>query len=388
TDVPVFRYALERWPSAPFSVTVVMRDASHKKAAKAYMKTVEAALWDDAGHDTNAKLFLLVPGDEETTKDFGELTTQILAAHPKENLMLALVTPSFTTNWGEPDMLWSAPANAAAIKTLRESVVRQEIARLILSGESAVMLVDIPKGRDANDPLVLKLLKLLKGFPEQLELPERREDPRAQSRGRPSVGVIGPKLRISFPLLKMTAANKEPILRSLLAYLDYDPKKEDPKNAKDVTDNPIKLYAVFGQGRALGPLIEGYNLDEETLLELCQFICGPCSCTVKAENPGLDLFMPIDWLSFLDKTYVIDKELPPLPGAGALLAIKAKPLSKKSPAAAIDVSAQSKAKAGALSAVSTTKEPNSNTAILVSVVAIAIAVIAGTVFVLRREEDH
>ena len=45
---------------------------------------------------------------------------------------------------------------------------------------------------------------------------------------------------------------------------------------------------------------------------------------MKDQNPGVDLITSVDWFGFLDETFVVDRALPPLMGAGdVLLAVEA-----------------------------------------------------------------
>ena len=44
------------------------------------------------------------------------------------------------------------------------------------------------------------------------------------------------------------------------------------------------LFAIYGKGRAL-PGLAGEDLSEKYLFEVTSFLCGPCSCTIKAFNP-------------------------------------------------------------------------------------------------------
>jgi hypothetical protein len=75
----------------------------------------------------------------------------------------------------------------------------------------------------------------------------------------------------------------------MLLGIDADLKKEARPMA----------FAVFGQGRALPPLI-GDGIDAGNIGEFCSFAVGPCSCQVKAMNPGFDLLMSADWMAVFD----------------------------------------------------------------------------------------
>jgi hypothetical protein len=50
------------------------------------------------------------------------------------------------------------------------------------------------------------------------------------------------------------------------------------------------------------------------MAEAGNFLVGECSCEVKAQNPGIDLLVPIDWDSFIHYEINLDDALPPLTG--------------------------------------------------------------------------
>jgi hypothetical protein len=54
------------------------------------------------------------------------------------------------------------------------------------------------------------------------------------------------------------------------------------------------LFGVFGRAHALEPYL-GRGITRENILDLVAFINGPCSCEIKAANPGMDLLTDWDW---------------------------------------------------------------------------------------------
>jgi hypothetical protein len=70
---------------------------------------------------------------------------------------------------------------------------------------------------------------------------------------------------------------------------------------------------VFGRGRALYALV-GKGIAADVIEEACVFLTGGCQCTVKAQNPGVDLIMNVDWDKMVVPTQPDDEPLPPLAG--------------------------------------------------------------------------
>jgi hypothetical protein len=56
------------------------------------------------------------------------------------------------------------------------------------------------------------------------------------------------------------------------------------------------VFLIYGRARALLPYI-GKGITRENLLREIEFVSGACSCTVKEQNPGVDLLVRYDWES-------------------------------------------------------------------------------------------
>jgi hypothetical protein len=70
---------------------------------------------------------------------------------------------------------------------------------------------------------------------------------------------------------------------------------------------------LFGRGRALYALV-GKGIAPDVIEEASVFLTGGCQCTVKAQNPGVDLIMNVDWDKLVVPSETIDEDLPPLAG--------------------------------------------------------------------------
>jgi hypothetical protein len=54
------------------------------------------------------------------------------------------------------------------------------------------------------------------------------------------------------------------------------------------------IFAVFGRGRAFPPYV-GKGITYNNMLDYFAEVTGACSCTVKDQNPGIDLPMRCNW---------------------------------------------------------------------------------------------
>lgn len=151
--------------------------------------------------------------------------------------------------------------------------VLAEIADRILSGDSAVF-VQIDSGdRDVDDAVFQRLAGRLQFFESVAELPEIDPNDPASQLGP------GPDLVLRFSTIRV--APDDPVV-NLITGGDKIPEGE------------VLIAPVFGRGRVLGAW-PGSMMDEEGIDEVCHYLTGACSCQVKAQNPGWDLAMNVDW---------------------------------------------------------------------------------------------
>jgi hypothetical protein len=246
-QVPVFRYALERWESG----TYVIR-------APTEMKVDPLA---------NAEILQAAGATE-----------------------LELYYPSHLRQASEKP-IWSAPATAENVRLMLDSPVRQELRKRLLSGQSAVWLL-IESGNATKDAAALKIvedgLKLSQG---KLKLPDRvithdeANDP-AKRHENADVLQSNLPLKIEFSTLMLSRkSSAEAALIAMLMNIESD--------LSDYTREPM-VFPVFGRGRALEPLI-GSGIHADNIYQAAAYLCGACSCEIKEQNPGIDLLMTADW---------------------------------------------------------------------------------------------
>ena len=56
--------------------------------------------------------------------------------------------------------------------------------------------------------------------------------------------------------------------------------------------------------------IDAKELSSQTVMNACQYMVGECSCTVKTQNPGVDLLMSANWSEALggDTVVIVDSQ--------------------------------------------------------------------------------
>ncbi|HSH95193.1 MAG TPA: hypothetical protein VK968_13660 [Roseimicrobium sp.] len=249
-SIPVFRYALDRWPADPYRLEVAAADSKDETVAR-FLRNLSAS----------------TPMNLEVVRlpaSAGDATSKLLPPHAQENLA---------------PPVWIGSLGDAAIGSITNSPARREIVRRILEGESAVWILVESGDRAADDAAAAKLSKRIQFLESVMQLaPIDPGDPSSQ------LGP-GPALKIKFSLLRVSALDAgEKTFLAMLA---------GPKSGLHNGSQPW-YAAVFGRGRTLGAwAAEGFG--DEQIEEVSQFLTGACSCQVKKLNPGWDLLLFVDW---------------------------------------------------------------------------------------------
>lgn len=267
--IPVFRYALDRWEADKFHL-VLPATASKDTALQDLLRPLRA----------NGKANL----DITTSKDPALTTAEL---HPSR---------TESQSAAAPPPLWSGPLDAPALAALLDSPARQQILRSILAGDSLVWIL-ADSGSPQDNAEAARIEKRLKFLEQVAALPiQDPNDPDSQ------LGP-GPPLKLKFTLLRL---RRDDPAEKILLHMLVGPKGQGKEKAEGGTKPPLDpattsfAAVIFGKGRVLGawPLAD---LDDRSLEETTMFLVGRCSCRLKAENPGWDLLLNIDWESALKK---------------------------------------------------------------------------------------
>ncbi|MBI3830060.1 MAG: hypothetical protein HY291_11115 [Planctomycetes bacterium] len=321
-NVPVYRYALERWDPDVYTAYVFHKGAL-TGAAAACAENLEARTRDD-----KAPLNLVVQRVDLAGKPDEEALKAWQDAGSPETPWLLVRFPA-RANFEKP--AWSAPLNQPNVEALVDSPARRETARRILKGDTAVWLF-LESGTKAKDD---ELFKMLQGQCEQLtkDLKLPPPDENAPDEGpKPN-----PNLKVGFSCLRIAPNDPREtfliaVLRALEAASPAGAKEAGKAEPKAGAQAPLAA-PVFGQGRLLF-LLTGENVKKDGIEDAGTFLTGACSCVVKEQNPGVDLLVSADWHNLLDNPVVVDKQLPPLSGFAPAPAEELKTIQAEAPAAA------------------------------------------------------
>ena len=271
-NVPVFRYALERW--RPDRCEVVVFTDSDLSAEQERVLTDLQTAAKETERTANVEVVRSQVGHDKSQPN-AELWLS-LKALPDVALPYVVVRTSVSEKQSVNG--WHGPLAQFKSAQLLDSPVRRELSRRLLSGDSVVWLVlkspDAKRNAAVNELLRVELDKL----GQTIDFPE-------------GLGLPGSELYAEIPLLmKFTVLEIDPTdpAEQFLVKLF---KGFQPESA--AAGQPL-LVPVFGRGRAL-EVIPAERLDAALIADLTRYLCGACSCQVKERNPGFDLLLSTAW---------------------------------------------------------------------------------------------
>ena len=293
-SVPVFRYALEQWRPDTYEVVVFhqgpLSDTERELAAKIEPRDLDAA------YTANAWV-KLVDLDGEPEAELLQLWEQ------QKTQTLPWMLVRSPAKFGKPLDVVSQEFNEENVTSLLDSPLRKKITQSILKGTSVVWVL-LECGDKNQDEAAAEIIEgELKRLQGEIKLPEI--DEKDIQDGFLSVDPDELKLQFSMVRVSRDDSQEQPFVQMLLT---VDPALRDP----EFVNQPMAL-PVFGRGRALYALI-GKGINAETLEDANRFLAGACQCTVKAQNPGVDLLTSVDWDSLVVPTLEKDTILPSLTG--------------------------------------------------------------------------
>lgn len=284
-NVPVFRYALERWRPDLCELIVF----SGGTLTNEQEKSVRKLETESSANNGNANVTVIRSNIQSETDPIIRKLWSTLEQRPTTELPYVVVRTKL--GHGRTINNWDGPLDAATQSILFDSAVRKELARRLVAGHSVVWLM--VKSADAKRSLATRdlLKKQLAKLATTVELPE-------------GVGLPGSQLQSDVPLL---------LKFSVLEIDPADPTEQflvklltgfHPDSA--AAGEPL-LIPVFGRGRAL-EVIPASELDAALVQDLTLFLCGACLCQVKDQNPGFDLLISTNWA---ERVFGIDRTGPP-----------------------------------------------------------------------------
>ncbi len=291
-SIPVFRYALEHWRPEPYIVHVISTlplDFSQKSLLNELEKSSGFAnvRWEVS----------------DGTKFGSDVLKSIVEKAKTEQSVWLAVEPTKKVD-GSMQVVWDGPFTKDAVATLLYSPVRDRICQG-LADKDSVSWVFLESGvRAVDDAKFAKLESELRRLEGVIKLPVIEEADLKELSKRPE------ELKIKFSAHRLSRTDpSEAAFISMLLATESDLREE-------FENGTPMAFPVFGRGRVLFALL-GDGIATSTIEEASRFLAGACQCTVKADNPGVDLLVAFDWDAHVQITVPKKGEDLPLTGLGS-----------------------------------------------------------------------
>ncbi len=286
-SVPVFRFALEQWRPDAYQVFIYHDQdlsAEHAQLVERLQREGSAS----GGANLQVRLIdlrgELQSGDRERLEQTGvKSLPQIVVNLPRKA--------------GDSEVLvGAAELTEQEVQRLVNSPARMELAKRLIDGEVVWVFLS---GEDAgqDDARLTALETELAGLQETLKLPAIQQEDLKE------LSVAPEELKIGFSALRVD--RNDPAEKWLVQMLlSTEPDLKDD----ELAGQPM-AFPIFGRGRTLYALV-GMGINAHMIKEAAEFLTGPCQCTVKAENPGVDLLLPVRWDDYIVPTEPEEVALP------------------------------------------------------------------------------
>ncbi len=285
-STPVYRYAMYRWEPAPYEIYYFHEQDVDEAVVEVHESIRAAARCEER----TANLFLAavdVKEDPELKTIPPDVRKWWEAQPDKQTPCYVVVTP-----YGVP--IHHGDMDAEVLQTLIDSPARRSVVEQLSEGTAGVMVMITGSDDEANqkaEELIKEFVADIASGKIELYIPPpvgfftpRRDEAEEEP--------ASPQIEVGFVKVDRSDPQEKWFLETLLSM------EEDLKD-EQFEDQPM-MFVIFGRGRALPPCI-GRGINRDNLLDCVDFVTGACSCTVKDQNPGMDLLFATNWFVAAEK---------------------------------------------------------------------------------------
>ncbi len=280
--IPVFQFSLENWEMDNYQIEI-RHDGDFNDE---HQELVDMLMEVKGAEGANIQL---------VWRDYSKASIS-----PPEDMVLPHMEVRFPTMTGIRTTLWEGPLEREIVEQLLHSPLRQEIAERLLNRQAGVWVLLKSGDRDKDREVEQFLEKELKRLEDTLKVPDPGEEYGFD------LGEIYTDINFSLVTLDRDEPDEKMFIRMLL---------RSERDLEEYSDKPM-VFPIYGRGLIMYALI-GRGINEWTVSSAGEFLVGPCSCTIKSSNPGVDILMTFDWPTQVEQksTY----PTPDSPDAGQFL---------------------------------------------------------------------
>lgn len=277
---PVYKYAILNWAERDYYQILRIYDSTKKQID---IDPEVKKQFEGKEYITNVGI---VPIDisQDLNSMYGEDFKTFLNEHmgDKQPPFHIIMNPRKT-------VIYKGDLKSTDIPSLIMSPKRKELAEKLSIGNIMLILVE-SKDQEKNKKALTEIKNgIKKAIDIELDIRSQGEDPSAPPIDKKTLKPI----TMDFVSVNPTDANETWFYKQMLKV-----------NTRMKEDDEPKLFGIVGRGFVFDQCLAGETLTEEQIVNMVIFLSGPCSCTVKAENGGVDILTSWDW----DKTIKVKLE--------------------------------------------------------------------------------
>ena len=276
-DTPVYRYAMYRWNPAPYEIYYFHNKPLSDETEAFHEHIRQVAKLHQDQPVLNATLIPVDLSKDPQLKQILPDIKQLWTKHQKQ------LSPGYLVTNPRGSVVVIGTLAEKQLKAMTDSPRRRQLLTQLGQGKATVLI--LLSGKDASATKVAE--KEVRSLVEAVNSGKvdlyRVPGAAATDEGKPADTPAKPAHTIGLLTLDRNDPAETWLIHSLLAIED------------DLKDLPEPMvFAVYGRARALPPYI-GKGINRDNLLQCIEFVTGACSCTVKEQNPGIDLLVQSNW---------------------------------------------------------------------------------------------
>jgi hypothetical protein len=280
-NTPVYRYATYNWTPSPYRIYFIARGQKLPANDPVRLAIDELARPKAEGSHAVANLELI--------------EIDVAAENPLEALPppireeAAFILERATTGEPVPELprfavvlphgypMYEGPLTPDDIRAIANSPARQKLVEMMTTEKAATLVLlegDKPDDNAAAEKLIAATIE--RAAAGELSPPPDPALTTEANAAPAKVDVATLRIRRDDPAEKWF----------VMSLLHVEPEIDERTDAM--------VFSVYARGRVNPPAI-GTGISEEELERQVRFVLGPCACTIKHDNPGMDLALVADW---------------------------------------------------------------------------------------------
>lgn len=275
-DTPVYRYAMYRWPPAPYVVCYFHSEPIGEEQHRVYEAIQKAAAQADKQPTANLAFVAVNLSQDKELTSVPPWVRDVWRARQDQT------SPTYLVFAPNARLAYAGDLSVGDLEALVASPARTQLCQQLESGAAAVFVLLAGADEQANQKAEQQLKDLVKAVHSgEIELYASPDSYVPQ--GAEPESPKKPEHHVSYLKVSRTDPKEQWLLRSLMVVED---------DLKDF-DEPM-VFTAYGRARLLEPYI-GKGVTRDNMAESVVFVTGACSCMVKEQNPGVDLLVRYDW---------------------------------------------------------------------------------------------